>query len=37
MSCADCMLCGGKTNTDSNTKPRPNIAIVVHGSRASKF
>jgi hypothetical protein len=37
MSCTDCMLCGGKTNTDSNTKPRPNIAIVVHGSRASKF
>jgi hypothetical protein len=37
MSCADCMLCGGKTNTDSNTKPRPSIVITVHGSRASKF
>jgi hypothetical protein len=31
MSCADCMLCGGKS------EGRPNIAIVVHGSRANKF
>jgi hypothetical protein len=31
MSCADCMLCGGKS------EGRPSIVIAVHGSRASKF
>jgi hypothetical protein len=44
--CIDCMLCDGKnvraeTGTDSTTnqttKPKPNIAIVVHGSRAGRF
>jgi hypothetical protein len=30
-SCADCMLCGGKS------EGRPSIVIAVHGSRASKF
>lgn len=35
LTCEECMLCDGKGATD--TTPRPNIVITVHGSRKNRF